>query len=70
MTTKSQIAWRGVQTEGTITSNGATTTTCRREHPARVTDLWSALGELIAPVGYEDELGFHYGDAADSQQSR
>ncbi len=70
MTTKSQIAWRGVQKEGTMTSSGATTTTCQREHPARVTGLWSALREMIAPVGYEDELGFHYGDTADNQQAR
>lgn len=28
---------------------------------ARITNTWQAAVDFVAPMGYEDEAGFHYG---------
>lgn len=29
---------------------------------SRLVSIWRAFGDSFAPLGYEDENGFHYGD--------
>jgi hypothetical protein len=36
-------------------------THARRSRLTRIVFLWNAALQAIAPLGYEDEIGFHYG---------
>ena len=62
MTKGSQIALRGIQPERSARAGGELLTPRHRAGLSRITAGWRALIDCIAPLGYEDETGFHYGE--------
>ena len=63
MTKGSQIALRGIQPERSARAGGKLLAPRDQAGLSRITTVWRALIDLIAPVGYEDESGFHYGES-------
>jgi hypothetical protein len=50
--------------QGMTTTNQALATSTQATRPDslnRLADRWDAVINILAPVGYEDEDGFHYG---------
>ena len=60
MTKSSQIALAGIQP-----GRSALGSRERTGALARLAMLWRATMNLIAPLGYEDESGFHFGEMPD-----
>jgi len=46
------------------------TTSSGQDHGiSRIVAVWRGLFQNVAPMGYEDETGFHYGDAPQDDQT-
>ncbi len=66
MTKGSQIAMRGLPPKrSALASGGLALLRNRTGGLARMAAVWHAAMNLIAPLGYEDESGFHLGEMPD-----
>jgi hypothetical protein len=64
MSTVSHIAAQDIRAEEFEPSDGKLLrhSPARRGAWTRIATLWRAALGCIAPLGYEDEMGFHYGE--------
>ena len=68
MTKGSQIVLNGIPPERSARAGGKLLVPRDRAGLSRVTAVWRALIDLIAPLGYEDETGFHYGESPNQRR--
>jgi hypothetical protein len=70
MTKTSQIAWRGFPPARSTMTRGELLSPNQPGGLTRLNLLWRAVLDWFAPLGYEDEAGFHYGDSPARQSGQ